>query len=152
MTARAPEETELVVSRLVDAPREIVFRMWTDPAHAMRWWGPKHHPAVELHMDVRPGGVWRNCLRSVETGNLLWHHGVFLEVAPPERLVFTFRWEEEGERGLETMVTVTFADEDGRTRMVLRQSPFVSTGERDGHTEGWGSAFDRLSEHLETVR
>jgi uncharacterized protein YndB with AHSA1/START domain len=151
MTATASAASELVISRLFDAPRALVFRMWTDPAHAMRWWGPKHHPAVELDMDVRPGGQWRNALRSVETGTLLWQHGVFREVVPPERLVFTFRWEEDGERGLETLVTVVFADEGGKTRLVMRQSPFVSTGERDGHTEGWSSTFERLSEHLETV-
>jgi uncharacterized protein YndB with AHSA1/START domain len=151
MTATAAADSELVISRLFDAPRALVFRMWTDPVHAMRWWGPKHHPAVELDMEVRPGGRWRNGLRSVETGRVLWQHGVFREVVPPERLVFTFRWEEEGERGLETLVTVVFSDEDGRTRLVMRQSPFVSTGERDGHAEGWSSTFERLSEHLETV-
>jgi uncharacterized protein YndB with AHSA1/START domain len=146
--ALCPTERELVITRVFDAPRELVFRMWTDPRHAMRWWGPKHHPAVHLEMDVRPGGVWRNCLRSVETGADLWHHGVFREVIAPERLVFTFVWEEEGERGMETLVTVTFADERGKTRMTLRQSPFQSIGERDGHGEGWGSTFDRLAEHL----
>lgn len=148
MSAAVTGTGELVVSRLFAAPRVLVFRMWTDPAHAIHWWGPKHHPAVELHMDVRPGGVWRNCLRSVETGDLLWHHGVFREVVPPERLVFTFRWEEEGERGLETLVTVTFAEEGDGTRMTLRQTLFQSAGERDGHTEGWTSTFERLAEHL----
>lgn len=139
---------ELVLTRLFDAPRELVFRMWTDPRHAMRWWGPKHHPAVQLDMNVRPGGRWRNCLRSVETGTELWQNGTFREVVAPERLVFTFMWEEEGERGIETLVTVTFADEGGKTRMTLRQSPFHSMAERDGHGEGWTSSFDRLAEHL----
>ena len=142
-----PTERELVITRIYDAPRELVFRMWTDPRHAIRWWGPKHHPAVHLEMDVRPGGRWRNCLRSTATGDL-WHHGVFREVVSPERLVVTFVWEEEGERGLETLVTVTFADERGKTRMTMRQAPFQSVGERDGHGEGWNSTFDRLAEHL----
>jgi uncharacterized protein YndB with AHSA1/START domain len=99
-------------------------------------------------MDVRPGGRWRNCLRSVETGQDLWHNGTFHEVVAPERLVFTFVWEEDGERGLENLVTITFADEHGKTRMTLRQAPFQSTGERDGHGEGWNSSFDRLADHL----
>lgn len=141
-------ERDLVVTRVFDAPRELVFRMWTDPRHARHWWGPKHHPAVHLEMDVRVGGKWRNCLRSTETGKDLWHNGVFREVVAPERLVFTFLWEEEGERGLETLVTITFADEHGKTRMTLRQSPFQSIGERDGHGEGWNSSFDRLAERL----
>jgi len=143
-----PAERELVITRVFDAPRELVFRMWTDPRHAMAWWGPKHHPAVHLDMDVRPGGRWRNCLRSTETGADLWHNGVFREVVAPERLVFTFVWEEEGERGMETLVTVTFEDERGKTRMTLRQAPFQSMAEREGHGEGWNSTFDRLAEHL----
>src|SRR6188472_4024681 len=92
-------ERVLVITRVFDAPRELVFTAWTDKRHAMNWWGPKHHPATLVDMDVRPGGRWRHCLRSVETGQNLWHGGVFREVVPPERLVFTFAWEEAGERG-----------------------------------------------------
>ncbi len=135
---------ELLLTRLFDAPRELVFRLWTDPVHAMRWWGPVEHPAIEMHMDVREGGRWRFCLRAVENGELLWQGGEFREVAPPERLVFTFSWEEEGERGQETLVTVLFADEGGKTRMTFRQAPFRSVSERDGHGYGWTSTFDRL--------
>ena len=110
--------------------------------------GPRDYPAAQVKLDVRPGGAWRHCLRSTETGNDLWHRGVFREVVAPERLVFTFAWEEEGERGLETLVTVTFADDGGKTRMTLRQTPFQSDGERDGHQGGWNSTFDRLADHL----
>jgi uncharacterized protein YndB with AHSA1/START domain len=141
-------ERELVIARVFDAPRELVFKAWTDPRHAKNWWGPRDYPATLLVMDVRPGGAWRNCLQSTETGEELWQHGVFREVIPPERLVFTFVWEEEGERGLETLVTVTFAEEGGKTRMTFRQTPFQSDGERDGHRGGWTSTFDRLDERL----
>jgi uncharacterized protein YndB with AHSA1/START domain len=144
----AVAERELVITRLFDAPRELVWRMWTDPDHARNWWGPVHHPAVDLTMNARPGGRWRHCLRSVETGAELWAHGVFREVVPPRRLVFTFAWEEEGERGRENVVTIDFAEENGRTRMTFRQTPFWSDGERDGHREGWSSAFDRLDAWL----
>jgi uncharacterized protein YndB with AHSA1/START domain len=78
----------------------------------------------------------------------LWHHGVFREVVPPERLVFTFVWEEEGERGVENLVTITFAEEAGKTRLTLWQTPFQSVAERDGHSHGWNSTFDRLEDHL----
>ena len=135
---------ELLLTRLFDAPRELVFRLWTDPVHAMRWWGPVEHPAVQMQIDLREGGRWRHCLRAVETGELLWQGGRFQEVKPPERLVFTFSWEEEGERGQETLVTVVFADEMGKTRMTFRQAPFVSNTERDGHSYGWTSTFGRL--------
>jgi len=62
--------------------------------------------------------------------------------------VFTFQWEEDGERGVETLVTVTFADENGNTRLVFHQAPFQSRNERDGHEGGWSSSFDRLDEFL----
>lgn len=142
-------ELALTLTRTFDAPRALVWRAWTDPEQLMKWWGPEHHPATHLAMDVRPGGVWRNCLRSVETGNDLWHHGTFREVVPMERLVFTFTWEEEGERGMENLVTITFADEGKKTRMTLHQTPFQSVAERDGHGEGWSSSFGRLGKYLE---
>ncbi len=99
-------------------------------------------------MDVRPGGRWRGCLRSTEDGRELWQHGVFHDIAAPERIVFSFRWEEQGERGQETLVTVNFDECDGRTHMTLRQTPFQSISERNGHEYGWNSTFDRLVEHL----
>jgi uncharacterized protein YndB with AHSA1/START domain len=143
-----PSVDELVVTRLFAAPRELVFRAWTNPEHLARWWGPKHHPVLHVSTDARRGGAWRNCLRSIETGRELWHRGVFREVIPPERLVFTFAWEEDGERGIETLVTITLTEERGKTRLTLHQAPFQSLGERDGHGEGWNSSFDRLAELL----
>ena len=108
-------QRELVITRVLSVPRDLVFRAWTDVAHVRQWFGPKHHPACEMSIDVRPGGRWRGCLRSPETGSDLWLGGVYREIVPPERLVFTFAWEEEGERGLETLVTITFADQGGKT-------------------------------------
>jgi len=140
---------ELLITRVFNAPRELVFRAWTDPDHIRKWFGPKDHPATRMAMDVRPGGRWRGCLRSTETGNDLWLGGIYREIAPPERLVFTFAWEEEGERGLETLVTITFAEQGAKTLMTFRQTPFRSTGELDGHRGGWTSSFDRLGDHLE---
>lgn len=142
-------DSSLNITRVFDAPREMVWMAWTKPEHALHWWGPKHHPAIDIEWDARPGGRWRNCLRSVETGEPLWHGGVFREVVAPEKLVFSFAWEEPGERGLETVVTVTFTETDGKTRMVMHQVPFQSITERDGHDEGWNSTFDRLAEYLE---
>lgn len=139
---------ELVITRVFNASRELLFRLWTDPHHAINWWGPQDCPATHMEMDVRPGGKWRYCLRATADGRELWHNGVFREVAVPERLVFTFAWEEDGERGLETLVTVTFTEDAGRTRMTFRHAPFQSIAERDGHVGGWTSAFDRLDLHL----
>lgn len=141
-------ELELVIERVFDAPRELVFKAWTDPRLALNWWGPRDYPARNVEMDVKPGGKWRCCLRSAETGEELWHGGVFREVVPPRRLVFTFSWEEDGERGHETLVTITFAEERGNTRMRLRQAPFDTADNRDSHRGGWNSALDRLAEFV----
>lgn len=153
MSANAPAadaiERELVMTRMFDAPRELVFAAWTSSSHAMHWWGPKDHPATRLSMDARPRGKWRNCLTSTATGKELWQGGVFREVVAPERLVFTFAWDQDnGERGPDTLVTVTFAEEGSGTRMIFRQTPFRSAANRDGHRGGWSSSFERLDEHL----
>ena len=141
-------EPALTITRVFAAPRTLVFRAWTDPTHAVRWWGPKNYPAVRLEMDVRPGGAWRGCLRSAETGEELWQHGEFREVAEPERLSFTFVWDNRGDRGAETMVTLVFDDEGERTRMTMRHAGLPSDDEREGHGEGWSSSFDRLEAAL----
>ena len=143
-----PAERELVITRVFDAPRDLIFRAWTDPRQAVQWWGPRDYPATHLEMDVRPGGAWRGRLRSTESGEELRLGGVFREVVAPERVVFTFAWDEEGERGLETLVTVTFAEQGGKTQMTFRQVPFQSVEERDGHRGGWSSSFDRLEEYV----
>ena len=143
---KPPIDRVLTITRLFDAPRALVWQAWTDPKHAMNWWGPRDYPAREVAMDVRVGGRWRHCLRSTATGADLWHGGVFREVVPPERLVFTFAWDEEGERGIENVVTITFTAQGRKTLMNFRQTPFQSAEERDGHQGGWGSAFDRLDD------
>ena len=144
-------ERELVITRLIDAPRELVFRAWTESAQLAKWFGPKDYPAISAEADARQGGRWRAALRGTEDGRLLTLGGTFREVVPPDRLVFTFAWDEEGERGLETVVTVTFAEQGRKTLMTFRQTPFQSAGERDGHRGGWTSAFERLDEQVASM-
>jgi uncharacterized protein YndB with AHSA1/START domain len=148
VTAKPSVTRELTITRDFNAPRSLVFKLWIDPDHVAHWWGPIEYPAANVSMDVRPGGRWRHCLRSPDTGQELWLGGVFREIVPPKRLVFTFAWEEEGERGLETLVTVTFAERGGKTTMTFRQAPFQSAEQCDGHQYGWNSTFDRLVAHL----
>jgi len=153
----ATTERALTITRIFDAPRELVWQMWTNPAHARHWWGPRHHPATKIEaLDVRVGGTWRIRLTGVESGRELWHGGVFHEVKKPERMVFTFKWDEDGERGEENLVTISFTEEghkgSKKTRMTFRQEPFVSVEERDGHTEGWNSVFDRLADVLAALK
>src|ERR1700730_16992766 len=78
-----PAESELGITRVFDAPRALVFKVWTDPRHAKNWWGPRDCPATHLEMDVRPGGAWRGRLRATNDGKELGLGGVFREVVAP---------------------------------------------------------------------
>src|SRR5881396_3140689 len=89
----AVEQPELLVTRVFDAPCELVFRVWTDPEHAALWWGPQGFTTISCEMDVRPGGAYRACMRS-PAGTRHCRRGVYREVSAPERLVFTFAWED----------------------------------------------------------
>ncbi|MFI5014533.1 MAG: SRPBCC domain-containing protein [Hyphomicrobiales bacterium] len=147
-TAEAAER-ELVITRVFDAPRELVFKAWTDPAQARHWMGPRGFTATHAEGELRPGGAWRACLRRDETGEELWQGGVYREVVEPERLVFTFAWDgEDGRPGHETLVTITFAEQAGKTSMTFRQAVFETVAQRDGHLGGWTNTFERLAEQL----
>jgi len=142
---------ELVITRILDAPPILVFKAWIEPEHMVRWMGPKGFTAPSVKMDVRPGGQYRALIRSGE-GKDYWFSGIYREVVEAKRLVFTFAWDEEGERGQENLVTVTFAEENGKTRMTFKQAPFQSVEERDGHEGGWSEAFDKLDAYVAAVR
>lgn len=144
-----PVERVLTITRLFDAPRTLVFDAFVDLKQALRWMGPRDHPVTHMKADVRRGGAWRACLRSTDGGRELWQGGVYREVVPGERLVFTFAWDEDdGGRGPETLVTISFADQGGKTLMTFRQAAFDTEANRDGHRGGWNSTFDRLAEYL----
>jgi uncharacterized protein YndB with AHSA1/START domain len=137
-----------VVTRVLDAPRKLVFRVWTAPEHAARWWGPQGFTLVSCEMDARSGGAWRRCMRAPE-GTVHWKRGMYREVVEPELLVFTYADEDEdGAAGPETLVTVTFAEHAGKTKLTLRQTGFQTLASRDGHEGGWTSALERLAEYF----
>ena len=139
---------ELVLKRVFDAPRDVVFRAWTDPERRARWWGPKGFTVPEYKMDVRPGGAWRTCMRSPD-GEIYWVQGVYREIVAPERLVFTWAWEDEhGNPGHETLVTVEFRARGDKTELTLTHSVFESAKSRDAHKSGWSSSLDCLAEFL----
>src|SRR6202022_3575404 len=90
--AEAPKaDLELVITRIFDAPRELVFKAWSEPDRAMRLWRPQGFTTAHCEMDVRPGGAYRVCMRSPE-GTEHWQRGICREVVEPERLVFSFAW------------------------------------------------------------
>jgi len=147
-SASTAAERELVITRVFDAPRPLVFKAWTEPDRLVRWWGPQGFTTPSCTMDVRPGGAYRYRMRSAE-GTDHWLRGVYREIVEPVRLVFTWAWEDsEGEPGHETLVTVTFAEDGGKTRLTMRQAVFESMNARDAHQGGWASCLDRLAEYV----
>ncbi len=139
---------ELLISRVLDAPRALVFKAWTEPARLVRWWGPQGFKTPSCKMDVRPGGAFRICMRSPE-GTDHWVQGVFREVVEPESLAFTWAWEDaEGKPGHETVVRVNFNEQAGKTRLIVHQGAFESESARAAHESGWSGSLDRLDEYL----
>ncbi len=144
----AVADRTLIVRRRFEAPRERVFRAFTDPTDMAAWLGPQGFTCPHCQLDVRVGGAWRACMRS-EAGQDNWVSGVYREIRPPERLVFTWAWDQaDGSRGHETVVTLEFKADGGGTELVLRHELFAETEHRDNHQKGWISSFECLAEHL----
>lgn len=145
----ATESREVVISRVFDAPRALVFKAWTQPEHLVRWWGPHGAKVVHCEMDLRVGGGWHIQMTGAPHGGVDRQRGVIREIVEPERLVFTYAFEDaNGERGHETIVTVTFADEGAKTRLNLHQAIFESVAVRDDHIWGWGQALDDFADYV----
>lgn len=141
-------ERELVITRVFDAPRDLVWSAWTEPERIKQWSAPKGFTIPVAEGELRPGGAWKSCMRKPD-GTDLWLAGVYREIDEPKRLVFTHAWlDEHGDPGPETLVTVTFVERGGKTEMTFRQSGFDSTDSRDGHAGGWNECFDRLDKLL----
>ena len=144
----AEDLKNLLITRILNAPPLLIFKMWTEREHLIHWCAPNGFTIPFCEGDARPGGMWRSCLRSPE-GVDHWVQGVYREIIEPERLVFTHAWEDdEGNPKHETLVTITFEPFERKTKMIFQQSDFESTESRDGHKGGWEEAFDKLSEYL----
>lgn len=139
-----PSEREVLISRVFEAPRELVFKAWTDPEHLAKWFGPKDFSATVIEADVRTGGTYHFRMQGPNYDRE-WR-GVYREVKPPERLVFTWP------AGPDSVVTLTFEELGAKTRLTLHHGMFPNLEERDRHNEGWNSALDCLTEHLEAAR
>lgn len=143
---RAPA-IALNLRRTFKAPRERVFRAWTDPEMLAKWWGPETRSCPFAELDPRPGGRWRTCMRD-QDGDEAWVQGVYREVDPPARLVFTWAWEDKGVPGHETLVTIDFLDRDGATEMIFTHEGFETEDGRNLHNEGWTSSLVCLEQTL----
>lgn len=158
--ASATGERELVITRVFDAPRELVWKAWTEPEHFMRWWGPKDYTSPVCRIELRVGGKYLWCMRSPE-GQEYWSTGVYRELVPLERIVCTDSFSDaEGnvvpathygmsaDFPLEMLITVIFEEYEGKTKLTLRHVG-LPAGEMSDQTEdGWNESFDKLAESL----
>lgn len=151
-TAQTDATTQaVVITRVFDAPRALVFKAWIDPAHIGQWFGPDGFTITTHEMDVRPGGVWRFIMHGpdgVDYPNKI----VYLEIVEPERLVYVHG--DEGDREFQT--TVTFVERAGKTELTM-VALFASAADRDrvveefGAIEGGNQTLGRLAEYLRTI-
>jgi uncharacterized protein YndB with AHSA1/START domain len=146
-------DREVVLTRVFDAPRELVFRAHTDPDLIPQWWGLRSNTTVVEQMDVRSGGIWRFVQRDAQ-GNEFAFHGEYREVLPPERLINTFEF--EGLPGHIILDTSVFEElPDGRTQLtatslfatIVDRDGMINSGMESGSNESW----DRLAELLATL-
>jgi uncharacterized protein YndB with AHSA1/START domain len=153
MSNQNTNSKELTVTRIFDAPRELVWKAWTDPKLLARWWGPKLFTNPVCELDLRPGGAILIHMKGPD-GVVYPMKGVFHEIVEPERLVFTSSAveEEEGNSLLEAINTVTFAEHNGKTKLTLHAVVVKATPEAAwmlaGMEEGWSTSLDRLAEEM----
>lgn len=156
IAAAAKGVSDLVVTRIYDAPREVVFSLWTDPKHLREWWGPRGFTNPVCEADARAGGAIRIHMRGPD-GRTHRMTGIFDEVVPPERLVFTnIVPDETGQTLFQIRNTVLFENAGGKTRLTLRATVLMQTDAAApylaGMNEGWSQTLDRLAERVTAVR
>jgi uncharacterized protein YndB with AHSA1/START domain len=148
--AASTADRELVLTRIIDAPRAKVFRAWTDPELLKQWFAPLPYTTPVAELDVRPGGANFIVMRDPQ-GNDLPNRGVYLEVVPNERLVFTDAYTEAWQPSPKPFMTVilTFEDVSGKTRYTARVRHWTvadrETHEKMGFHKGWGLCTDQLA-------
>lgn len=150
------EVPELVFERLYDAPRELVFRAWTEVEHLEQWWGPNGFTTTTHEIDVRPGGRWRYIMHGPD-GRDYPNRIVYREVVRPERLVYDHDADDSPDDDVHFDVRITFEEQDvTRTKLTMRMT-FATVEERNrvveqyGAIEGANQTLARLGEHLPTM-
>jgi uncharacterized protein YndB with AHSA1/START domain len=143
MNIRAASANLLAMERHFAAPPPFVFALWSQPSLVAAWWGPADHHLTACEIDFRPGGRWR--FNMARDGADHWIHGVYHEIAPDDRLVFSYHFDEFD---VHSVVSVRLAAEGDGTRLTFLQTGFPDHGHRDGHGGGWTSTFDILQDLL----
>lgn len=155
------KKNEIVITRIFDAPRELVWKAWTEPEHCKKWWGPNNFTTPYCEIDLRVGGKYLNCMRSRE-GQDFWSTGVYREIIPLEKIVCTDSFSDEkgnvvhashyGMPGddwpLEMLVTITFEEVNGKTKMILRHEGLPSGDISEQTNVSWNESFNKLANIL----
>jgi uncharacterized protein YndB with AHSA1/START domain len=167
MTARKKQAAmasskALIITRVFDAPRELVWKAWTEPKHLMKWWGPKEFTCPVCKIDFRVGGSFHYCMRSPE-GKDYWGTGVYKEIRRFEKIVVTDSFADkfgnvvpataygfEGDFPLELLITITFEKLKGKVKLTLRHDGFPVGKHKDMANTGWNESLDKLRELLMT--
>jgi uncharacterized protein YndB with AHSA1/START domain len=154
LTVTTPSDREIVMTRVFDAPRDLVFEAHSSCEHMSKWWGPRRYEVGSCEMDFRPGGAWRIVHRTPGGETEHGFRGEFREIVRPERIVWTFEW--EGMPGHISVDTLTLEEHDGKTTLTAT-SVFDTVEDRDGMLQsgmegGAAETYERLDEYLETLR
>ena len=138
---------DLTITRFFAHPRETVFRVFGEGG----WWGPDGYTCTAADVNPVVGGTWRGRIREDASGLEYGFHGVYREIVAPERLVYTFIWDDPGPDSPDhvSVITVNFDEVDGGTLMTFHQTPFISAQSRDSHGQGWSQALDKLGRMLD---
>jgi uncharacterized protein YndB with AHSA1/START domain len=141
---------EVTITRVFDAPRELVWKAWTEPEQFAKWFGapPFTTPASTVSMDVRPGGRWAATMVHETDGTELPFRGEYKEVVEPERLVILFEDTDDESNPLVETLTVTFNDLGDKTEVVAHQSGHMPDEQYEALVDGYGAFFDQLAAHL----
>ena len=171
MTATVTQK-EFVISRVFDAPRELVWKAWTEAERLALWWGPKGSKIRVIKLDVRPGGIFHYAMQ-FKPGHDIFGRFIYREIVAPERIVFVNSFSDAeggitrapfpqlgGTWPLEVLNNMTLTEQAGRTTLSLRGSPINATDEEyktftsmfDSMRQGFGGTFDQLTEYLAKTR
>ncbi|MCX4582420.1 SRPBCC family protein [Streptomyces sp. NBC_01481] len=151
-TLTTPSDRELVITRVFDAPRSLVFEAWTKPEHVRQWYGLRSLTTSVCEIDFRPGGAWRWGQTGAD-GNAVVFSGEYKEIVPPERIVYTEIFEQMP--GPAVLTTLTFEEKDGRTTLtstsVWPSAEVLAGAIAMGMEAGVVETYERLDEHLRTM-
>ena len=143
-------DREIVIERMFDAPRDLVWKMWTDPEHVAQWWGPGGMKTRVDELDLRPGGKWRYVMLGPD-GSEYPQNGTFSEIVPPEMIAMSASFEYGGGASHEVLMKYQFDDLGDKTKLTMHSTYLTDFGPREGVIAGWNSNFDSLVAYLPSV-